>query len=119
MKRWVNLFIIVAAAAACTIIWQMRSSQSEVLLSSGIAMNGQWQEIRPEHDLQTKSVLSELLLELPGQQIRQVGNQLYFGDGSVLQVDGYVVTEAGERFDLDQVGVIGYGTRVFLRLSTA
>jgi hypothetical protein len=118
MKR-VVLLIVVAAAIACIIVWLMHSPQSEVLLSSGIALGPQWQEIRPQGNLQTKSVLSELLLEMPSQQIRLIGNQLYLGDGTLLHFEGYVVTEAGERFDLDRVGAIGFGTRTFLRLSAA
>jgi hypothetical protein len=119
MKPWVALLIIGSAAIVCIIVWLMHSPKSEVLVSSGIALGPQWQEVHPEGNLQTKSVLSELLLEMPSQQIRQIGNQLYLGDGTLLHIEGYLVTEAGERFDLDRVGAIGYGTRTFLRLSAA
>ena len=119
MKLRGALLIGFFAAITCIVVGLVRTPHSEVLISSGISLSPQWQEIHLENKLQTKSVISELVVEMPDQQIRKIGNQLQLADGSPLQVEGYLTTEAGERFELDQVWAMVHGTKTFLRLSNA
>jgi hypothetical protein len=119
MKVKVSVLITASVAVACIIVCLTRSPQSEVLVSSGIALTPQWQEIRPAASLWTNAAWSEFLLEMPSQHFRQIGNQVLLGDGTDLHIEVYAVTEADEKVDFNRVEVVRYGPETFLRLSSA
>jgi len=119
MKLKVAALIMVAVAVACIIVWLTRSHQSEVLVSPGIALTPQWQEIHLARGLRTNAAWSELLLEMPSPQFRQVGGEVLLEDGTPFHIDGYLTTDTGEKVNLDRVGSVSYNGRIFFRLSTA
>lgn len=96
----------------------MRSRQSEVLLSPGMTLKLEWQEIQPSDEMRTTAEWSELLLEVPGLRL-DGGTRLFLDDGTTIEIQGYLTTDSGQRVDLGRVSAVGYGGRTFVRLSTA
>jgi hypothetical protein len=96
----------------------MRSHQSEVVLSAGMTLQPEWQEIHPSEEMRTTAAWSELLLETPGLRLND-DTQLLLADGTSIDVEGYLTTVGSERIDLGRATAVGYGGRTFLRLSTA
>lgn len=108
----------VTVAGAGLAIWFMGSHQSEVLVSAGLALKSEWQEIRPAEGMRTTADWSELLLEVPSLRFGGVGDRLVLEDGTSVHVEGYLTTYTGERINLDQVSAVGYGGGTFVRLSS-
>jgi hypothetical protein len=89
-----------------------------VLLSDGITLKPEWQEVRPSAEMRTTAEWNELLLEVPGVRFDEIGKRLLLEDGTGIHVEGYLMTDTNERIDLENVSAVGYGKRTFVRLSS-
>jgi hypothetical protein len=101
-------------------IWGCMPSQaSETLVSRGIRLNAEWQEVRPPEPMRTTSEWSELLLQIPGVRDAATNTHLRLEDGTIIDLEGYLVSETNERVDLEKPSLGTYGSSSFVRLSSA
>ena len=114
--KWTFAVIALAAGAMLLIFWLARSHQSEVLLSSGVALTPEWQTITSPHMLLTEEPWSEVLIEMPTLSVQDaVGDRLGPG-GTSLTVDAYLVTDDAKEIKLYQAGT-DFSKNVVLRFS--
>jgi hypothetical protein len=113
VKRLVWFLAVAGLAAACG-----RSHSSEVLLSAGITLTRDWQEMNPPSEMRTTAEWNELLIEVPGLRFDRFGNRLVTDDGTTIEIDGYLTTDTKERVDLEKASWVDYGGRTFVRLSS-
>jgi hypothetical protein len=97
----------------------MRSRESEVLLSRGMTLKPEWQEIHPGEGMRTTAQWSEVLVEVPGLRFGGGDHRPLLEDGSHVDIEGYLTTDEGRRVDLEKVSSVNYGGTTFVRLSAS
>ena len=116
MRQCVS-WVVVGLVGAGFSVACLRSPQSEVLVSAGMTLNPQWQEIHPSDVMRTASEWSELLLEVPGLRV-DADKGLVLEDGTSIDVEGYLTTYDSKRVDLG-VSTVSYAGRTVVRLSAS
>jgi hypothetical protein len=96
----------------------MPSRSSEILVSRGVTLSTEWQEVPLSDELRTTAEWSELLLEVPGLR-SESDSRLLLADGMSIEIKGYLVTQTNQRIDLEKTSAVSYGGRSFVRLSSA
>jgi hypothetical protein len=117
-RRFVSIIGGASAVVAGGILCLLLSSHdSEVLLASTASLTPEWKEIRPRSSMRTSGDVSELFIEMV--IVHEGPDGTYtFKDGSRISVEGYLVSDSGEKLDLDvDVSVGGFGLTKVLRLS--
>jgi hypothetical protein len=107
-----GLGIIVAASS-----FLGKSPQSEILVASSAALKPEFIELSPKTTMQTTGDWSEVFIEIPGVHAEQAGAPLLVEGEKELSLEGYVVANTGERIGLDEVEIVGFGSKRVLSLS--
>jgi hypothetical protein len=123
MKLGYSLIVgFFTAVVIAVIMWLLLcdhiiSSYQEVLVSSGMTLTTQWQEVRPEKPMKTVADRNVLLIEVPGLLFEQdKEGRFLLADSTGFEVEGYLTTDKGELFYLDRISVLGHQDKNYLYL---
>ena len=101
--------------------WTQRSlfqSRSQVVLANNQVLSNDWLQLTRVH-LRAVAPWSEIVVELPSDfHWTREGENLHLvaSDGAEVHIDGYLITTAGQRFDLTESHE-QLGDRMFIALS--
>lgn len=123
LKPILIIFTVTAAAVGYAVLFLFLDHDiafyQEVLVSSGMTLTTQWQEVKPEKPMKTASDWSELFIELPGLIFDQdKGGRFLLVAGARFDVEAYLTTDRGEMIRLDKIGFFGHQDKNYLDLSS-